>query len=321
MDPIASHSEDFFRDASSESTKAISRSWGNRILSAICITLSLLTLVPLISIVFLVVKNGLPLILPWLVFPDHFPFIGLDFKEGAPFFNSAIFTDLPPAAGMVGGGFGNAIIGTFVMVGLGLVLAAPIGILSAIFINEYAPASRLSQAVRLVAKLLTGIPSIICGVFAFAVVVATTGTFSAFAGGVALAVLMLPTILLTSEQALMSVQSTYREASYGLGATKFQTIVRIVLPDALPAIMTGVMLAVARAAGETAPLIFTALFSQFWAKSLGEPTASLSVLIYNFSTMPFPYQLQMAWTASLVLVVLVTLANVTAQVVFSKKNY
>jgi len=172
--------------------------------------------------------------------------------------------------------------------------------------------------VRIVAKLLTGIPSIICGVFAFAVVVSTTGRFSAFAGGVALAVLMLPTILLTSEQALMGVQSAFREASYGLGATKFQTIVRIVLPDALPAIMTGIMLAVARAAGETAPLIFTALFSQFWAKSLSEPTASLSVLIYNFSTVPFPDDIQMAWTASLVLVAFVTLANITAQLVFSK---
>jgi len=296
MDPIASHSQNFFEDDSAESTKAIARSLGNRVLSGICITLSLLTLVPLISIVYLVLKNGLPL-LSW-----------------------DVFTQLPPAAGMVGGGFGNAVVGTLVMVGLGLVIAAPIGILSAIYINEYSPVSRLAQAVRLVAKLLTGIPSIICGVFAFAVVVSTTGTFSAYAGGVALALLMLPTILLTSEQALIGVQNAYREASYGLGATKFQTIVRIALPDALPAIMTGIMLAVARAAGETAPLVFTALFSQFWAKSLNEPTASLSVLIYNFSTVPFPHQIQMAWTASLVLVAFVTLANIAAQLAFSKKQ-
>ncbi|MFZ4597903.1 MAG: phosphate ABC transporter permease PstA [Terrimicrobiaceae bacterium] len=296
MDPIATHSESFFQNGSVESTKAIARSLGNRVLSGICITLSLLTLVPLISIVYLVLKNGLPLL------------------------NWSVFTQLPPAAGMVGGGFGNAVLGTLVMVGLGLVIAAPVGILSAIYINEYSPTSRLAQAVRLVAKLLTGIPSIICGVFAFAVVVSTTGTFSAYAGGVALAVLMLPTILLTSEQALIGVQNAYREASYGLGATKFQTIVRIALPDALPAIMTGIMLAVARAAGETAPLVFTALFSQFWAKSLNEPTASLSVLIYNFSTVPFPHQIQMAWTASLVLVAFVTLANIAAQLAFSKKQ-
>ncbi len=296
MDNIVTHAPDFFSDTKPGSTKLISRSLWNRILTFVCVGLSLLTLVPLVSIVYLVLKNGLPL-LKW-----------------------SVFTELPPAAGMVGGGFGNAVVGTLVMVGLGLLMSAPIGILSAIFINEYAPSSRLAQAVRIVAKLLTGIPSIICGVFAFAMVVATTGAFSAYAGGVALAVLMLPTILLTSEQALMGVQNSFREASYGLGATKFQTIIRIVLPDALPAIMTGIMLAVARAAGETAPLIFTALFSQFWAKSLSEPTASLSVLIYNFSTVPFPHQVQMAWTASLVLVAFVTLANITAQLVFSKKH-
>ncbi|MFZ4774998.1 MAG: phosphate ABC transporter permease PstA [Terrimicrobiaceae bacterium] len=296
MDNIVTHAQDFFRDERVGSSKAMARSLWNRVLSTICIVLSLLTLVPLISIVYLVLKNGLPL-LSW-----------------------SIFTTLPPAAGMVGGGFGNAVLGTIVMVGLGLVISAPIGILSAIYINEYSPASHLAAAVRIVAKLLTGIPSIICGVFAFAAVVATTGTFSAYAGGVALAVLMLPTILLTSEQALLGVQNAYREASYGLGATKFQTILRVVLPDALPAVMTGIMLAVARAAGETAPLIFTALFSQFWAKSLSEPTASISVLIYNFSTMPFPYQLQMAWTASLVLVAFVTVANILSQLVFSKKH-
>ena len=296
MDTIATHAQDFFSSGSAENSKAVARSLWNRVLTSICVALSLLTLVPLISILYLVLKNGLPLL------------------------NWSVFTTLPPAAGMVGGGFGNAVLGTLVMVGLGLVMSAPVGILSAIYINEYAPASRLAQAVRIVAKLLTGIPSIICGVFAFAVVVSQTGAFSAYAGGVALAVLMLPTILLTSEQALLGVQKAYREASYGLGATKFQTIVRIVLPDALPAIMTGIMLAVARAAGETAPLIFTALFSQFWAQSLNEPTASLSVLIYNFSTVPFPHQIQMAWTASLVLVAFVTLANITAQLVFSKKQ-
>ncbi|MEI6338732.1 MAG: phosphate ABC transporter permease PstA [Verrucomicrobiota bacterium] len=292
MDRSAQYAE-FFTQA--ESSKAKMRAFTNRVLSSACIIISLLTMVPLFSIVYLLLEKGLPLLRP------------------------AVFTGLPPAAGMSGGGFGNAVLGTLVMVGLGLVIAAPLGILSAIYINEYSPASRLSRAVRFVAKLLTGIPSIICGVFAFAAVVLTTGKFSAYAGGVALAVLMLPTILLTAEQALMGVQSAFREASYGLGATKFQTITRIVLPDALSAIMTGIMLAVARAAGETAPLIFTALFSQFWAKSLQEPTASLSVLIYNFSTVPFPHQVEMAWTASLVLVFLVTIANITAQLAFSKK--
>lgn len=296
MDNPLTHAEDFFRDNDAESTKILGRSLGNRILTGLCIALSFAAMIPLASILYLVAKNGGEL-LDW-----------------------SIFTQLPPAAGMTGGGFGNAVIGTLVMVGLGLALSAPPGILAAIYICEYEPNGHIAKVTRFTAKLLTGIPSIICGVFAFAAVVLATGKFSALAGGVALAVLMLPTILLTSEQALIGVQRAYREASYGLGATRFQTIGRIVLPEAMPAIMTGVMLAVARAAGETAPLVFTALFSQFWMSSLMEPTASLSVLIYNFSTMPFEYQVKMAWTASLVLVLLVTATNVTAQLVFSKKH-
>jgi phosphate transport system permease protein len=289
----AAQPTDFFPSAQGANIGA--RSLWSKLLSAICVGLALLTLVPLFSIIFLVLKNGLPLL------------------------NWSVFTELPPAAGMTGGGFGNAVAGTLLMVGIALVLATPFGILSAIYINEYEPYSTLSNAVRFVAKLLTGIPSIICGVFAYAVVVLTTGGFSAWAGGFALAILILPTILLTAEQALLSVPKAYREASYGLGATNFQTIWRVVLPDAMPAIMTGIMLAVARAAGETAPLIFTALFSQFWIQSLSEPTASLSVLIFNFSTLPFEHQIKMAWTASLVLVILVTIANITAQVVFRRR--
>ena len=296
MDNPVTHAADFFEDGAVESTKMLGRSLGNRVLTALCIALSFAALIPLASILYLVIKNGAEL-LDW-----------------------SIFTQLPPAAGMTGGGFGNAVVGTLIMVGLGLGLSAPPGILAAIYICEYEPNGRLAAITRFTAKMLTGIPSIICGVFAFAAVVLATGKFSALAGGVALAVLMLPTILLTSEQALLGVQRAYREASYGLGATRFQTIGRIVLPEAMPAIMTGVMLAVARAAGETAPLVFTALFSQFWMSSLMEPTASLSVLIYNFSTMPFEYQVKMAWTASLVLVFLVTVTNVTAQLVFSKKH-
>lgn len=296
MDNPLSHNSDFFDEDSIESTKMLGRSLGNRFLTGVCIALSLSALVPLGSILWLVVKNGLPL-LRW-----------------------EVFTSLPPAAGMTGGGFGNAVIGTLVMVGLGLAMSAPLGILAAVYVCEYQPNGWLARAVRFVAKLLTGIPSIICGVFAYAAIVVTTGKFSAVAGGVALAVLMLPTIIVASEQALLGVQGAYREASYGLGATRFQTIFRVVLPDAMPAIMTGIMLALARAAGETAPLIFTALFSQFWMTSFMEPAASLSVLVYNFSTMPFEHQVKLAWTASLVLVLLVTVTNIAAQLVFRKKH-
>jgi phosphate transport system permease protein len=264
--------------------------------TSLCIGLSFLTLIPLFSIVWLVLQNGIRLLSP------------------------AIFTQLPPAPGLTGGGFGNAIQGTLVMVAIALAISTPLGVLSAIYICEYEPASRLANAVRFVAKLLTGIPSIICGVFAFSVVVLTSGTASAVAGGVALAVLTLPTILLTTEQALLGVPKALREASYGLGANRFQTISRIVLPEALPAIMTGIMLAVARAAGETAPVLFTAAFSQYWMRDLMQPTASLSVLIFNFSTLPYDYQIQMAWTASLVLMALVTATNVASQIVFSKRK-
>ncbi len=268
----------------------------NSFWTVICVTFSFLTLIPLFSIVILVLEKGIPLL------------------------KLSVFTQLPPAPGLTGGGFGNAIQGTAVMVLIGLLIATPLGVLSAIYINEYKPRARLSGSVRFVAKLLTGIPSIICGVFAFSVVVLTTGTASAIAGGTALAVLTLPTILLTTEQALLGVPKALREASYGLGATKFQTIFRIVLPDALPAIMTGIMLATARAAGETAPVLFTAAFSDYWLKSLMEPTGSLSVLIYNFSTLPYDYQVQMAWTASLVLLALVTLTNIAAQLVFARRG-
>jgi len=272
------------------------RLFRNHFLTGLCIALSLLTLVPLFSIVVLVIQNGLPLL------------------------STNLFTQLPPAPGMEGGGFGNAIVGTLVMVGIALVISVPLGILAAVFVNEYASASWLATLVRFIAKLLTGIPSIICGVFAFAAVVMTTHKFSALAGGIALAILILPTILLTAEQSLMGVPYAFREASFGVGATPFQTIWRIVLPEAMPAIMTGVMLAVARAAGETAPVLFTALFSQNWIKSIMEPTASLSVLIYNFASLPYAYHIKLAWSASLILVALVTLSNILAQVIFAPKH-
>ena len=272
------------------------RLFRNKFLTGLCCALSLLTLVPLFSIVYLVIKNGLSL-------------MSID-----------LFTQLPPAPGTEGGGFGNAIVGTLVMVVIGLVMSVPFGILAAVYVNEYAKVSRLADSVRFVAKLLTGVPSIICGVFAYAVVVVTTGQFSSLAGGVALAILTLPTIILTSEQALMGVPGAYREVSFGLGATPFQTIWRIVLPDAMPAIMTGVMLAVARAAGETAPVLFTALFSQNWIHSLMEPTASLSALIFNFASLPYAYQVKMAWSASLILVTLVTITNIAGQLFFAPKH-
>jgi phosphate transport system permease protein len=235
-----------------------------------------------------------------------------------------LFVELPPTAFEEGGGFGNAILGTVVMVGIAALLSVPFGVLAAVFLAEFGPESRMASAVRFCAKMLTGLPSILAGVFAYAAVVLATGTYSAPAGGVALALLMLPTVMLTAEEAMKMVPARMKEAAIGMGCTPSQVVWRVVLPTALPGMMTGVMLAVARAAGETAPLLFTALFSNYWLFQDGklvlmEPTASLAVLIFNFAGMPFESQIEMAWAAALILVLLVLVINVTGQL-FSRRQ-
>ena len=174
---------------------------------------------------------------------------------------------------------------------------------------------------RFCAKLLTGLPSVLAGLVAYAAVVLTTGHFSAPAGGLALAILMLPTILLTAEDAIKMVPGRMREAAIGMGCTRTQVVLQIVLPTAIPGILTGVMLAIARAAGETAPLLFTALFSDFWlTRNPMEPIASLAVLIYDFSASPFTNQIEIAWAASLVLVFMVLVTNIIAQIYTARKS-
>lgn len=244
--------------------------------------------------------------------------------RGGARLNLEVFTELPPAGFEMGGGFGNALLGTFVMVGIAALIAIPVGILAAIFLAELGPVSKLANAARFAAKTLTGLPSILAGVFAYAMVVLTTGTYSAPAGGVALAVLMLPIVVLTAEEAMKMVPKIMKDAAHGMGCTNSQVIWHVVLPTAMPAILTGVMLAIARAAGETAPLLFTALFSNYWIYEQGQfsamsPTASLAVLIYNFSGMPFDNQLELAWAASLVLVMIVLIVNVTARLLGKPK--
>jgi phosphate transport system permease protein len=230
----------------------------------------------------------------------------------------ACFTELPPAALQPGGGFGNAIVGTIVMVGIAALLSVPFGILAAVFLAVIGPDSKLASTVRFTAKTLSGFPSILAGVFAYAAVVMLLRSYSAPAGGIALAVLMLPIVMLTAEEAMRMVPLKMKEAAVGMGCTQSQVVWKVILPTAFPGILTGVMLAVARAAGETAPLLFTALFSNYWILQEGhiqwlEPTASLAVLIYNFSGSPFDNQIEMAWAAALVLVLLVLAVNITAQ--------
>lgn len=225
----------------------------------------------------------------------------------------SVFVELPPPPNVTGGGFGNALLGTFLTVGIAALVSIPFGILAAINLSEFSRDTKFADTVSFVTNVLSGVPSIVIGVFIYALVVLATGTYSAVAGGVALAVLMLPTIVRTATEALESVPKDYRQAAVGLGATRFQTTAKIVLPAAIPAILTGVMLAVARAAGETAPIIFTALFSQFWNRTVWEPTATLSVLVFNFATVPFKNQQQLAWAASLVLIFLVLITSILAR--------
>lgn len=228
-------------------------------------------------------------------------------------------TALPPAGFEMGGGFGNAIVGTLTMVGIASAISIPLGIMAALYLAILEPQSKIASVSRFLAKVLTGFPSILAGVFIYAVLVITMGTYSAWAGGVALAVLMLPTITLAAEEAVKQVPQKMRDAAFGMGCTRTQVILSVVLPTGLPGILTGVILAVAGAAGESAPLLFTALFSNYYMAELAEPTASLSILIYNFSGMPFDNQIELAWAASLVLVLLVLFFNILARVVGRSK--
>ncbi|NMG09173.1 phosphate ABC transporter permease PstA [Brasilonema sp. UFV-L1] len=232
--------------------------------------------------------------------------------QGLSSLNLDLFTKLPPPPLVKGGGFGNAILGTLVMVGIGALISIPLGVLAAVYLTEFS-SGKLSRWIRFATNVLSGVPSIIAGVFAYGIVVATTGGFSAVAGGFALSILMLPIIVRTTDEALQLVSQDLRQAAVGLGATNFQTVAWVVVPAAVPSIVTGATLAIARASGETAPLLFTALFSQFWPRGIFEPTASLAVLVFNFAISPFKNLQSLAWAASLILVLLVLLTSITAR--------
>lgn len=235
--------------------------------------------------------------------------------EGGARLDWEALTALPPAGFEEGGGFGNAILGTLVMVAISTAISVPVGIFAALYLAILGPQSRLANAARFLSKVLTGFPSILAGVFAYATIVTWMGSYSAWAGGVALAVLMLPTVTLAAEEAMKQVPQRMKDAAFGMGCTRSQVIMKVVLPTGQPGILTGVILAVAGAAGESAPLLFTALFSNFYLSGLSQPTASLSILIYNFSGMPFENQLQLAWAASLVLVLIVLCFNILARLI------
>ncbi len=264
-------------------------------MTVLSIVFTLFAIVPLFSVLIYVLIQG---------------FSSLDFD---------IFTELPAPTGTPGGGFGNAIQGTLIMVSFAALISVPFGVLTGIFLSEYARDSQFIQVVRFGVNVLAGVPSIVIGVFAYGVVVAAFGSFSAYAGGFALAILMLPIIVRTTEEALKLIPWELRLGSLGLGANRFNTIARVIVPAAIPGIITGVMLAVSRAAGETAPLLFTALFSQYWIESLNQPTASLAVLIFNYATTPYVDLQRKAWAASLLLLFLVLVISIAARFVFRRR--
>ncbi len=239
--------------------------------------------------------------------------------NGASRLNPSVFLELPPAPGLTGGGFGNAFVGTLLTVGIAAALAIPFGIVGAIYLSEFGRDTKLAEWVNFFTNVLSGVPSIVIGAFAYTVVVLRTGTFSAVAGGFALAVLMLPTIVRTATEALESVPNDFRQASIGLGASRIQTTLQIVLPAAIPAIVTGILLALARAAGETAPVLFTASFNRFWNTTLWQPTATMSRLVFDFATSPFKAQQELAWAGSLVLVLLVLITSILSRMVIKRR--
>lgn len=284
--------------AQSLKRKSNFRTWFDRVWTGIATFCMIFTLIPLFAVLIFVSIKGLSRI------------------------NLDIFTRLPPPPGLPGGGIANAILGTLITVSIATAIAVPIGVLAAVYLSEFSGGNKVAQAIRFATNVLAGVPSIIAGIFAYGLLVATKIVgFSAIAGGIALAVLMLPTIIRTSDEALQIVPQDVRWAALGIGAYNYQSVLKIVLPAAIPSILTGVTLAIARAAGETAPLIFTALFSNFWPKGLTEPIATLSVLVYNFATVPFANQQELAWAGSLILVLLVLITSVTARWITKKQVY
>jgi phosphate transport system permease protein len=219
------------------------------------------------------------------------------------------FIHMPKPVGEPGGGMANAIVGTLILVGLGSLFAVPIGVGAGVYLAEYGR-GRFATLVRYTADVLSGVPSIVVGVAIYGLVVVPMGHFSALAGGVALGVLMLPTLIRSTEEVVRLVPRSYREAALALGAPRWKVIQQVVLPAASAAIMTACMLALARAAGETAPLLFTALGNRFWSTAIDQPIASLPVFIYDYARAPYDDWNRQAWAASLVLLMLVTLVSV-----------
>jgi phosphate transport system permease protein len=267
----------------------------DHLVTAIAVVSTVIVLVPLVAI------------LGYLIF------------KGASSLNLAFFTHVPAPVGESGGGMANAIVGSAVVLGIASAMGIPVGIGAGVFLAEYGRGSFFGNLVRFTADVLNGVPSIVMGIAAYALVVARQHHFSAFAGGVALAIMMVPTITRTTEEMLATVPSSLREAAFGLGVPKWRTILSISLRTASPGIITGCMLAFARVAGETAPLLFTALGNQFWSAKLDQPIAALPLQIFVYAESPYDEWHRLAWAGALVLIVLIML-SVTLVRIFANRG-
>ena len=260
------------------------RAFMNRVVLGACYLAAAFVVVPLVLIVWHLVEKGLPAL------------------------NLGFFVHMPKPVGEEGGGMANAIIGTLIVVGLGGVIALPLGIGAGVYLAEFGR-GRFAGIVRYTTDLLSGVPSIVVGVVAYGLVVVPMGRFSALAGSVALAILMLPPIIRATEEMVRLVPQSYRQGALALGAPRWKVIQQVVLPAARAGIVTASMLAVARAAGETAPLLFTALGNRFWSVSIDQPIATLPVFIFDYARAPYADWNRQAWTGALVLVMLVALIS------------
>ncbi len=240
--------------------------------------------------------------------------LGFLLMRGASSMNFALLTQMPKPVGESGGGIANAIVGSAMILAITLGLGVPFGILAGVYVSEFAPPS-MRTVVRFAADVLNGVPSIVIGLAVYALIVIPQHHFSAFAGGAALAIMMVPTIARTTEEALKLVPHTIREAALGLGIIEWNTVIRIVLPAAKAGITTGVVLGFARVAGETAPLLFTALGNQFWSTNPAQPIAALPLQIFNYAISPYEEWHRLGWAAALLLILLIITAIAIVRVV------
>jgi phosphate transport system permease protein len=260
----------------------------SRIAEMLCAAAVLIALVPLVMILFYVVK------------------------EGAGALNLAFFTQMPKPVGEAGGGMANAIVGTLILIGLAALFAVPVGCMCGIHLSEY-PETRFSSAVRFAADVLNGVPSIVVGIFAYGLFVLPVKRFSAIAGGAALGLLMLPIVVRTTEELLRLVPPALREGALALGATRSRAVFSVILPAALPGILTGILVALARVAGETAPLLFTAFNNRFWSTNIAQPIASLTVQVYTYAISPYDDWHRQAWAGAFLLVMMILALSILAR--------